>query len=284
MIQSPAIAIMQGRLSPPFEGRFQAFPASSWREEFFRAREAELAGIEWIFEVPHADDNPMASDTGLDEMRRLIAETGVAVRSICADYYMDAPLVKDGVPVSASIAHLKWLMSRAAQLNITYIILPCVDQSSLRSEQDRRALQSVLSDLLPVAESMHVELHLETDLPPTIFSQLLAHHNHPNLRANYDIGNSASLGFDPAEEMTLLAPWLGSVHVKDRLAGGGTVPLGRGAADFPTCFRQIRQAGFNRWFVLQVARGPSGEEVSLARANRNFVVEQWNNLILQDAD
>jgi L-ribulose-5-phosphate 3-epimerase len=38
--------IMQGRLSPPEDGRFQSFPRNSWREEFPRAREAGLDYIE----------------------------------------------------------------------------------------------------------------------------------------------------------------------------------------------------------------------------------------------
>ena len=44
------IAIMQGRLLPPSEGRFQAFPAKLWRDEFENAKKADLACIEWILE------------------------------------------------------------------------------------------------------------------------------------------------------------------------------------------------------------------------------------------
>ena len=32
--------IMQGRLVPPEDGRFQSFPCNSWRQEITRAREA----------------------------------------------------------------------------------------------------------------------------------------------------------------------------------------------------------------------------------------------------
>ncbi len=42
--------IMQGRLSPPEDGRFQSFPRNSWREEIARAREAGLDYIEWILD------------------------------------------------------------------------------------------------------------------------------------------------------------------------------------------------------------------------------------------
>ncbi|MEO5334928.1 MAG: sugar phosphate isomerase/epimerase [Magnetococcus sp. YQC-5] len=229
--------------------------------------------------MPHASDNPLGSDTGSAEMMRLTEKTGVSVRSVCADYYMVSRLVADGAPVVESVKHLQWLIERAALLKIRYMVLPFVDQSSLRSIQDRAALHMVLRDLLPLVQAMDVELHLETDLNPTDFSQFLAQHNHPYLRANYDIGNSASLGFDPEEELMLLGPWLGSVHVKDRVLGGGTVPLGSGSADFPTSFTGIQKAGFNRWYILQAARGQDGDEVALARKNRQFVENQLASII-----
>jgi L-ribulose-5-phosphate 3-epimerase len=102
------------------------------------------------------------------------------------------------------------------------------------------------------------------------------------VRANYDIGNSASLGHSPTQELTLLAGWLGSVHVKDRILGGGTVPLGTGSADFATCFRLIYKAGFQGPFILQAARQPELSEVELARRNRKFVEQQMGKA-LQDS-
>jgi hexulose-6-phosphate isomerase len=61
------------------------------------------------------------------------------------------------------------------------------------------------------------------------------------------------------------------VHVKDRLLGGGTVALGSGQADFPTCFHLIRSAGFKGPFVLQAARDENISEVELARKNKQFI-------------
>jgi hexulose-6-phosphate isomerase len=265
---------MQGRLTPPFEGRFQAFPASSWRDEFYRAREAGLASIEWIYELPHEAENPLGTDVGLDEVRRLSDETGVRIHSICADYYMQSPLVVGGNVQADVVEHLKWLLGRAAALGLWYIVLPFVDQSSLRTDSDRQALKQLLAGVLPLAETLGVELHLETDLPPVDFSRLLTDVGHPLLKANYDIGNSASLGYDPDEELTLLGPWLGSVHVKDRLLNGSTVVLGTGNADFHTCFRLILAAGYSRPFILQAARGTEGDETVWISHNREFVERQ----------
>jgi hexulose-6-phosphate isomerase len=271
----PPIGIMQGRLVPKEEGRFQSFPAKRWRDEFAFGREAGIACIEWIYEEPHEDENPMRTDEGQAEMKRLSAETGVSVWSICADYYMTKRLVRpDATADGEAVAHLSWLISRAGRFGITYIVLPFVDSSSLKTEAEREALPRILSGVLRDAKAAGVELHLETDLAPRDFAALLERAGHTHLKANYDIGNSAGMGFNQKEELAILAPWLGSVHVKDRVKGGGTVPLGTGNADLPGCFDKIRDAHFSRWFILQVARGDEGDEIAWIRHNRQFVEAQ----------
>lgn len=272
----PEIGIMQGRLLPPFEGRFQAFPAGLWEEEFTAAALAGLGCIEWIFEKPHEADNPLGSAEGIEAIRRASRRSGVAVRSVCADYYMQERLIDDaGRRVPAVEAHLAWLCGQAGQLDVTYMVLPFVDASSLRSEAARAAAVALLQDMAPVAGAQGLELHVECDLPPDVFRGLLDAVARTNIKANFDIGNSASLGYDPADEVPMLAPYLGSVHVKDRLRGGGTQPLGTGDARLGEAFRQLRGAGFQRWFILQAARGEDGGERDLAARNRDTVEALW---------
>lgn len=265
------IGIMQGRLNPPFEGRFQTFPAHDWRNEFPRAEEAGLASIEWIYETFHEEDNPVKHDAGIDEILKLSDRHKVMVKSICADYYMQRLLISEGKINQDNVEHLRWLMGRAERLGLWYIVLPFVDASSLRTEVDRAAAIEMIRNIIPYMERHDVELHLETDLQPEVFVDLLSVIDHPKLRANYDIGNSASLGYEQGHELKTLGPWLGSVHVKDRVLGGATVTLGTGNADFITCFRQIKASGYERPFILQASRGRDGEEVAWNRQNREFV-------------
>ena len=265
------IGIMQGRLSPPFEERFQAFPADSWRDEFHRASRAGLVSIEWIFETYNENSNPVKTDEGISEMLDLSQKTGISVLSICADYYMQKPLIKNGNIENNSYDHLLWLIERASNLSLFYIVLPFVDDSSLADDNDRAAVIVMLKKILPHAEKHNVELHLETDLQPDIFRDLMTQVNHHKLRVNYDIGNSAALGYDQDSELKMLSPWLGSVHVKDRVLFGSTVPLGTGNADFPACFRRIIDAGYNRPFILQASRGENNKEVDWNIDNREFV-------------
>ena len=79
---------------------------------------------------------------------------------------------------------------------------------------------------------MRVELHLETDLDPGKFKSLLDEIKHPLIKVNYDSGNSGSLGYSPVEEFAAYGDRIGSFHIKDRVLGGGTVPLGTGERRF----------------------------------------------------
>ena len=270
-----SIGVMQGRLVPPEGGQFQSFPVRRWRDEFALAKKAGLCCIEWVYEAASADINPLSTDEGLREIRRLSEQSGVAVRSICADYFMTHRLVgEDGEPDSDAAAHLRWLIGRAGFLRAIYIVLPFVDESAMRSEKERNALPAALAPVLAAAEAANVELNLETDLPAPGLVSLLDSIGHRLVRANYDTGNSAALGFNQNEELKTLAPWLGSVHVKDRTRGGGTVALGTGNANFAACFERIHDAGFDRWFILQAARGQPGDELAWVTRQREFVESQ----------
>jgi L-ribulose-5-phosphate 3-epimerase len=125
--------------------------------------------------------------------------------------------------------------------------------------------------MLPAAERTGVELHLETDLDPDAFRRFLSQVEHPLVKVNYDSGNSASLGYHPTKELAAYGERVGSVHIKDRVRGGSTVPLGTGDTDFEALFAGLRGLRYSGDFVLQVARGVAGEEVEWARQNLAFV-------------
>ncbi len=264
------IGIMQGRLVPPVGGRIQAFPADNWRDEFARAATAGLASIEWIDESYGRDVNPLCSESGIAELRALSARHGVAVRSVCADYFMEAPLVRAGAELPARIAHLVWLVDQCRIAGIGRVVLPFVDASDVGTPDEERELIAVLERVEPAATAAGVELHLEMSFAPERFAAFLDRLP-AAVRVNYDSGNSASLGYHPRDEFAAYGDRIGSVHVKDRVRGGGTVPLGSGDADLPSFFAELRRIAYAGDVILQVARGEAGQEVESARRNRAFV-------------
>lgn len=275
----PRIAIMQGRLVPPEAGRFQSFPREGWRREFPFAAQAGLDAIEWIYDAFGEDVNPLASDEGILEMSSLGERHGVAVVSVCADYFMDHPFLR----VSADertrlIEKLRWLLTRCAAAGIARVVLPFVDQSRIETDDEAATVVDVLEQVLPIAQRHGIELHLETALGPEAFAALVNRVPHSHLKVNYDSGNSASLGYRPAEEFAAYGGRIGSVHIKDRVRGGGTVPLGSGDADLTAVFDGLHALGYQGDYVLQVARGEPGAEVALAQSNVAFVAERLRRL------
>jgi L-ribulose-5-phosphate 3-epimerase len=262
------LGIMQGRLLPPEAQRFQCFPKSRWREEFPLAAAAGLQTIEWIYDAYGEDANPLTTDIGIDELKRLCARHRVQVVSVCADWFMDFPLIRiDEVTAQDRWQRLRWLIERCALLSIGRIVVPFVDVAAIHTSAEVDVVVTGIEKLSSLLDETQVELHLETALSPDEFAALLARLPHPRVRVNYDSGNSASLGFRPEEEFSAYGARVGSVHIKDRKLGAGTVPLGEGDTDFEALFCALARTHFCGDFVLQAARGVNGEELDWAKKN-----------------
>jgi len=268
------IGIMQGRLVPPELGRFQAFPRERWADELSLAPAVPLSYIEWIYDLYGADVNPLTNDAVL--LQSTAAKTGVEIRALCADYFMDRPFLRCADSEREElVALLDNLLRLAKQVGIQRIVLPFVDASKIGTQEDHQAVVRVLNAALPAAKENGVELHLETSLAPAAFAQLLDQLPSTLIKVNYDSGNSSSLGYIPKEEFAAYGHRIGSVHIKDRVRGGGTVPLGTGDADLPSVFGELKKIGYQGDITLQVARSEPGHEVQWARANREFVARYW---------
>jgi hexulose-6-phosphate isomerase len=275
-----AIGIMQGRLSPPEDGRFQSFPRISWREEISRAREAGLDYIEWIFDDYGASANPIATDEGIAELNTLKARHGIATPAICADWLMDFPLIRCNEEERIRREHLLHdLLRRAKRIGASRVVLPFVDDSSIRTENEKSAVVRILERALPLAEETGVEMHLEADFAPAGFARFLALIPHNMIKVNYDTGNSSGLGYIAREEFAAYGNRIGSIHIKDRerKPDGSVVtrPLGEGSADFDDVFASIRGIHYTGGFTLQVARGEDGDEVNWVKRQIEFVRRNW---------
>lgn len=268
----PRIGIMQGRLLPPVDSRIQAFPGSSWPQEFAIARELGFDSIEFIFDVDddkHITAHPLLENE-CKSIRQLTAEYGVAVETVCGDYFMRHPFHSGDLDdVSRSVELLGRLVINSKSMGITDIIIPCVDRSSLSDTKDGDRLIQRLAAVIPLCEDVGVNLALETDLGPHQFRSLLDGFRSSRVTVNYDMGNSASLGYDPLVEWNFYGEKISSVHVKDRMRAGPTVPLGLGSVNFEKFFQIARDKGYEGLFVIQGARGQ--EDVATARAYKKFV-------------
>jgi L-ribulose-5-phosphate 3-epimerase len=275
--------VMQGRLGAPEGGRFQSFPRDGWRREIEQASRIGLRGIEWIYDLYGEGANPLETPDGRKELQALLQRHGVAVVSICADYFMDKPLLRCCAAENRQLLQrLEWLIGICPQMGIGRIVLPFVDASTIRDAAERNQVSATLRSLLPAAERQGVELHLETDLDPDAFRVLLDELQHPRIKVNYDAGNSASAGYKPAEEFAAYGHRIGSFHIKDRRERGGTVPLGQGDTDFPSLREQLVRYDYRGDFVMQVARGAAGDELRWLTDMAKLSADWLRGLALND--
>ena len=253
MVQKPKIGIMQGRLSKSHENKIQAFPNLTWREEFEIASKIGFETIEWIFD--ELQPNPIQNNDGIKEIGQLMEKNDISINSICADYFMTKKLFNESqFQLGKNIEELKKLIIQANKLEISMIEIPLVDSSSLKNNQNKEEIRINLEKVISIAEDSNVTIVLETDLNPQDFEEFLTKFEHKSIMANYDSGNSASLGYDVKKELIILKKWIKNVHVKDRIFGGGTVPLGDGHTNFEEFFSTLSKINYSEDIIIQGAR------------------------------
>ena len=236
------LGVMQGRLVPKYQGRYQAFPIGMWQDEFKVAKGCGLDLIEFILDFNDAEENPLLKLGGVGEIAKISKVTNVSVKTICADYFMEAPLHSTNNKVAEkSFKILERLLKTAKKLKITDIVIPCVDQSSLETKEAVDRFVEQITKIIPRIEKQDINLSLETDLPPKPFVELLDRLNSKNITVNYDIGNSAALGFDSDEELEAYGDRITDIHIKDRVLGGGPVVLGGGMLTFFDSLRDCKR-------------------------------------------
>ena len=246
------IGIMQGRLSPRPPGKLQEFPKASWRAEFELAAALGFDAIEWIYEADGAALNPLMTEGGRREIRRVIDASGVPVRSICGDYFMVERLAGDGADaVERNCQELERVIDAAAELGAERILLPLLETAAVDTPELRAEVTQSLRRVAPRAAAANIVLGLEMEIAGPQYAALLEAVDHPNVRAYYDVGNSTAQGFDVATDIEPLLPWLFAVHVKDRRRRSTSVQLGTGDANFAGFFKQLKSRKFTGDLVLQ---------------------------------
>lgn len=256
------IGVMQGRLLPKYQGRYQAHPVGYWQDEFTVAKSLGLDCIEFILDFNDANNNPLIRDGGVDEITEVCARTNIEVKTICADYFMEAPLhSRDPEVARNSQDILLKLLSNAMHIGVKDIVIPCVDQSTLGDGASKNRFIESLLPVLDTACKNEINLSLETDLPPQDFLDLLNCFNTKRVTVNYDIGNSASLGYNPVDELNAYGEFISDIHIKDRVLGGGPVVLGSGDADFATFFDKLKEYDYKGPLIMQAYRDEEGVQI-----------------------
>ena len=100
---------------------------------------------------------------------------------------------------------------------IKIIVLPVVDNGSINDLNEELSLRNFLIKNKNLFEKLNIKIAFESDLSPKKLLQFINKFPESCFGINYDIGNSASLGFDTKEEIATYGSRILNVHVKDRV-------------------------------------------------------------------
>lgn len=249
------IGFMQGRLCDTVDGKIQAFPWLDWESEFLVADSIGMRLMEWTLDQERLYENPLMTSVGQERIRTLCDCFSVSIPSLTGDCFMQAPFWKASGQIVKDLQNdFVAVVSACHALGIGMIVIPLVDNGRLETRKQEDELVTFLLYQEDYLRSSRVKVIFECDFIPLECARFIQRLPSDLFGINYDIGNSAALGFDPKEEFGFYGHRIANVHVKDRILGGSTVALGDGNAQFEVVFEELARIGYLGNFILQTAR------------------------------
>jgi len=254
------VAVMQGRCIPDENGLIQSFPRVGWKSEFPILNELGIKNLEWTIDFTGIDLNPLLDQKFDKQISELCHEYGVAINTVTADNLMQAPLHKKANGNKTPIQNILDFLIRLEEKNIKIVVWPLVDQGNLCGKDEFNNFCSLFMPIKQFLSTASIMIAFETDLSPKNNQTLIEKLASGNVGINLDIGNSASYGNSISEEFRLNGGEIIHCHIKDRIRGGGTVPLGEGGVDWPQIKNELEK--YEGYLItLQTARTGIGQEV-----------------------
>jgi len=255
------IGFMQGRLCAQVGNEIQAFPWRDWEAEFPLASALGIRAMEWTLDHARLYDNPLMTDDGRSRIRLLQRKHRVAIPSLTGDCFMQSPFWKEeGADTRAALkSDFLAICEASSALGIRMLVVPIVDNGRIDSLDQEDELVGFFLEHQAVLSKLGIRVAFESDFPPAEVRRFIDRLPTGSFGINYDIGNSAALGYNPADEFAAYGDRVLNVHIKDRILGGSTVPLGQGAANFDVVFAEIAAANYTGNFILQTARATDGD-------------------------
>jgi L-ribulose-5-phosphate 3-epimerase len=267
------VGFMQGRLSPLIDGRIQSFPWGTWKNEFKLGEQIDIHIVEWTLDHDRLYENPLLTHDGRTEILSLCKLHEFVVPSVTGDCFMQSPFWKAGGAEREKLQQDFLAVAKScAEVGVHIIVVPLVDNGRLENAGQEDVLVSFMKSQTEYLSLHGLRVAFESDFKPAELARFIGRLNPAQFGVNYDIGNSAALGYVPDEEFANFGQRIINVHVKDRKLGGATVPLGTGDANFEAVFSGLAKNGYDGNYILQTARSANGDHVGALRGYRDMAV------------
>ncbi len=267
--------VMQGRLSTKIENKIQAFPEKYWKTEFSKAKAIGLKSIEWTLDYKNFAKNPILTKKGQFQIKQLAKKYSIKINSITGDCFMQNPFWKKKNNQKLLNDLIKIIQS-CKKLGIKFIVIPLVDNGSIVNKNDENKLIKSCKYVSKHIKNSNVRLIFESDFSPQRLRKFIKKFDKKYFGINYDVGNSAGLGYKIDDEFRFYGKYIYNVHIKDRFKYGKTVRLGQGNANFLKLFQNLKKIKYSRELILQTARSKNNRHLEEIKINLKYLKKFHN--------
>ena len=269
MILNKRLGVMQGRLSPQYLNLIQCFPFKHWHNEFKLAKKLNLKLIEWTLDYKNFYENPIFVKKEINKIKLLKKRYSIKIDSLTGDCFMQKPFWK--LKNEKYIKLFLDTVKACGNLKIKYIIIPLVDNGSIKNKYHEKRLINILLKNIDLISSNKVCILFETDFTPKKVKKFIDKLPSKYFGINYDSGNSAALNYNIDEEFMTYGKNIKNIHIKDRLLKGKTVRLGLGNTDFKKLYKNLSKMNYDKNIILQTARGKKNKDIEEIKINLEFL-------------
>ncbi len=208
------------------------------------------------------------SRTGRREFREFVANQGLSISALCADYGHGFfnPAKNDEL-----VAKSKKCVDLAVALGTNVITTHIGTIPDDDSDPRWKIALEALSDLSAYAAPKGVAFACETG-PESIplMKKFLDRIATGVIRVNYDPANLVMLGFEHLDAVGIIGDYIVHTHAKDGVRENGEpkeVPLGEGSVNFPEWLKRLDAVGYGGFLTIEreVETDPVGDITKAVR-------------------
>lgn len=261
------IGFMQGRLVDQIKSNIQYFPDQNWLKEIEIAKLNKFHIMEWTINYENIKKNPLFNGN----IKKIENLKKFKIKTVTCDFFMQKPFFKKRYFQKRKdyINDLLKVIKNCNRLNLNYLILPLVDNSSIKnSEEENQLIKNLKKKILPNLKKL--KILFEIDYPPEKILTFIKKFKSNKFGINYDTGNSAGLNYNFDDEKVYFK-YVRNIHIKDRIKFGSTVRLGNGNWNHKKFFKFIKKSKYRGFFILQTARAKNKEHEKELNINRKFL-------------
>ena len=234
------LSVMQGRtVSCPVNSLnpVQYFPHLDWKKDLKFSSLIGFKYIEWTVNKNNLNSNPIYSD--LKILRKTLKYNKIKVSGLTFDYILENPFFKKKGKELIFFQVLKKILINLDALKVKIIVIPLLDQSSIKSFQEEKIFINKMKNFIN-SYNGNVKLLFESDYSPKKLLNLIKKFNSSKVGINYDTGNSAYFNYNFYDEKKYFK-FVKNIHIKDRLLKGKTVRLGSGNWNYKIFFKFLKK-------------------------------------------